>query len=248
MMIRANIFFGLTAAVVCLTLSGSWPRNSAITSTILKPPRVGPSFSLAANVINPKFVVISAQARKAFDDYELKGEKDLKVSIGEQQTSSVTVQGPLNVQSLTLSINFLSPLDQARKFGYEFGLVAKNRTPADRKDFEDRIVKRIVDQSSQAVFVVKLIPVPDADLNVPSISFTLLDFDGKPIDPTTHPDGYSASPKDIIGQVALEEDGQELIFPVTDGSVPRIIDKMQKMTLTVDVGGQPRKFDYSLKP
>lgn len=245
---QERALLGFVAFAVFALLANCTYQNSAATMRKARTFSFVPSPSPATNVINAKFVVSESQVRKAFDEYELKGEKVLKVNIGEQHTLGVTAQGPLNSQSLSLSVNFLSPLDQARKFGYEFGLVAKTRTPADRKDVEDRMVGRIVQQSSQAAFMVKLLPVPSPDLDVPSISFTLLDQDGQKISATTQPSDYSASPLDLFQAVALEEDGQELFFPVTSGSVPRITNKMDKMTLIVDVDGQQRQLDYSLKP
>lgn len=238
----------LVAAGVFIMLTNFGYQESAATMSKAQTFSSAPHPSPATKVINAKFVVSAIQVRKAFDEYELKGEKNLKVSVGEDHSLGVTAQGPFNPQSLTLSVNFLSSVDQARKFGYEFGLVAKNRTPADRKDFEDRLVGRILEQSNQAAFIVKLLPVPSPDLNVPSISFALLDQNGQSINASTQPSDYSASPLDLFAAVALEQDGQELIFPVTSGSVPLITNKMDKMTLVVDVDGQQRKFDYSLKP
>jgi len=249
-MIRENLLLGLTAAVVCVTPALSVSKKLAIAT-----PRVNVlslvTSRFANDIVNPRFTISVDQARKAFDDFELKGEKGDKINLGEVHSVNVTAQGPqgpLPTQQ-TLSLRFLPPLDQARKFGYEFGLVAKNRTPADRKDFEDRIVQRIVDHSNQAVFIVKLLPVLFASAaNEPIISFVLLDQNANSIDPSKKPDHYVASDKDLFDAVALEKDGQELIFPVTNGSVPRITNKMDKMTLIVEVDGQKAKLDYSLKP
>jgi len=206
-----------------------------------------PSPTPTSNAMNSKFVVTEGQVRKTFDTFELKGEKQSKVGIGEEKSLTVMAQSALPPQSLVLSMRFLSPLDQAAKFGYELGLVAKNRTPADRKDFEDRMVARIVEQSNKAVFMVKLLPVPDPQLNVPTISFTLLDRNGANISPTTEPHSYAASPNDLFATVVLEEEGQELVFPIADNSGSRISNEMQKMTLTVVVDGQSQGLQYNLK-
>jgi hypothetical protein len=58
---------------------------------------------------------------------------------------------------------------------------------------------------------------------------------------------YTVPDKDIIAAVALKEKGQELIFPVYSGMVPKITDKMKKLTLVVNVAGQERKLEYNHK-
>jgi hypothetical protein len=246
LMMRKNIW--LTIFVACAAaLIGCQAQESPATDGSGRALSLAPSPSPAQNVVHPKFVITADQARKAFDEYALKGEKQQKVQIGEVQSLKVTAQGPNKPEILTLSVVFMSPLEQARKYGYDFGLVAKNRTPADRKDFEDRMVERIVRQSNQVAFVVRLLPVPNSTINVPQISFGLLDHEGKRISPTKQPADYAAPDNDIIGSVALEENGQELIFPAYGGTEPKITAKMEKMTLVVQIDEQEQKLEYRLK-
>jgi hypothetical protein len=244
-MIRKNIW--LTVFVSCVALIGCQSQPSPTEGNASRSLSLATTPTPSPNVVHPKFVINADQARKAFDEYELKGEKQQKVTTGETQSLKVTAQSPTKPVSLTLSVVFMSPLSQARKHGYDFGLVAKNRTPADRKDFEDRMVARVVQQSNQAMFVVRLLPVPDSDTNVPSISFELLDQAGNRISPTKQPGDYTAPANDIIAAVALEENGQELIFPVFSATVPAITDKMDKLTLVVKMDGQEQRLEFNLK-
>jgi hypothetical protein len=199
--------------------------------------------------LSPKFAVSAADVRKTFDAAELRGEHQQNISIGEEHSLNVIGQTALNqAVTLKLSVKFLSPLDQARQFGYEFGLVAKHRTPADRKDYEDRMVSGIVQNSNLAAFIVKLLPLPDPDLNLPTVSFSLIDRNGNDISATTEPHGYAASLTNLFEAVALQEEGQELIFLLVDASGPRITNQMDRMTLVVRVDEQAQNIQYSLKP
>jgi len=210
-------------------------------------PAVGPSPAPADDIVNPLFVVSADQVRAAFDDYELKGERKQSVSLGETHSEEVVAQGANKPETLTLSVEFLSPLDQARKLGHAFGLVAKDRTPADRKEYEDRVIGKIVHQSNQVFFTVRLLPVPDSDFVVPQISFTLLSHKGNAMEPTKQPTDYTAPPHDDFVAVSLRVDGQELLFPVFSGSVPKITDKMDAMILVVNVDGMSQNMQYRLK-
>jgi hypothetical protein len=244
-MIRKNIW--LMVFVTWAALAGCQPQESPKTGDAARSLSLAAAPTPSPNVVHPKFVINADQARKAFDEYELKGEKQQKVMIGETQSLKVTVQGPAKPESLTLSVVFMSPLSQARKYGYDFGLVAKTRTPADRKDFEDRMLERVLRRSNQVVFVVRLLPVPGSDTNVPPISFELLDQAGNRISATKQPADYRAPANDIIAAVALEETGQELIFPVYSGTLPKITDQMEKMTLVVNADGPEQRLEYNLK-
>ena len=194
------------------------------------------------------FTATQDQLRKAFDDYELKGEAGQKVGLGESQSLSVLAQGSHGAETLKLTILFLSPVEQAKSKGYEFGLVAKQRTPDDRKDVESSSIATIMSGSGEVNFRVWLEQPKDADAAIPAISYKHLDKDGHPVNPSTQPDSYVVSPsKDLIGDVAIAEDGLPLVFPLKAGSVPNLTDKMDKMTLVVSLGGGERNLEFKLK-
>lgn len=199
-------------------------------------------------VVNPAFVVTADQVRKAFDDAELRGENGQGIGVGEEQSTNILAQNPLGgTETLQFRILFLTPVDQAMANGYSFGQVAKHRTPADRKDYEDRSVTTITKNSNQVVFRVFLQQPKNADATIPIIHFKLLDKNGERIDPITEPNSYVASPKDLIGTVALAEEGQPFTFPVFSGSSPNLTSQMKKLALIIVVDDQDRTLEYHLK-
>jgi hypothetical protein len=197
---------------------------------------------------HPVFIVTADQVRKAFDEAELRGENNQTLSVGEEHSANVVAQNPMGgTESLKLRVLFLSPLDQARAKGYEFGLVAKNRTPADRKDFEDRAVTTTTAGRNEVRFRLFLQQPKNADANIPSIAFELVNQDGKRIAPTTLPGSMAAAPKDLIGSIALALEGEHLAFPLLDGAVPSLTSKMKKMTLAVAIDGAAQNLEYRLQ-
>jgi hypothetical protein len=207
----------------------------------------GISTQPAATVIgavNPLFSVTEAQLRAAFADYVSRGEKKQKVAVGEERSADVSVEGTHG--SLKLRVLFLPPLEQAKARGYSFGLVAKQRTPEDRKAFEDVSIKRILQRTQQVDFRVFLQQANDDDAAIPTITFKLVDKDGQQINPTTQPTSYTAG-RDIITAVALAEEGQELSFPLFSGTHPYLTGEMDKMSLVVSVGGAEQTLEYRLR-
>jgi hypothetical protein len=208
----------------------------------------GTSTQPAATVIgavNPMFSVSEAQLRAAFADYVSRGEKKQKVAVGEERSTDVSVEGTHGSGSLKLRVLFLPPLEQAKARGYSFGLVAKQRTPEDRKAFEDVSIKRILLRTQQADFRVFLQQADNDDAAIPTITFKLVDKDGQRVNPTTQPTSYTAG-RDIITAVALAEEGQELSFPLFSGARPYLTGEMDKMSLVVSVGGAEQTLEYRL--
>jgi hypothetical protein len=192
--------------------------------------------------VNPIFNATESQLRAAFADYVSRGEKQQHVSVGEEQSAEVTVPG---AESLKLRVLFLPSLEQAKAKGYAFGLVAKQRTPDDRKAVEDASIKRILQRSRQVDFRVFL-ETPDDHTAIPTISFKLVGKDGQRINPKTQPTSYTAG-ADIITAVALAEEGQELSFPFFDGTRPYLTDEVDKMSLVVSVNGAEQTLEYRLR-
>ena len=201
--------------------------------------------------IHPKFVVTVDQARSALLGARTQGLRRQPATIGEEHALPVSTQDSLaRTLRFTLTVKFLSPLDQARHYGYELGLHAgaPPRTPRDiSRDF-DGTINEIVKNSNKATFIVKLLPIPDLDLNLPNISFSLIDRNGNAITPTTEPGGYGASPTDLFRQIELVDVGQELTFPITDDSGPLITNQMDKMTLVVRIDQETQNLQFRLTP
>ena len=86
----------------------------------------------------------------------------------------------------------------------------------------------------------------DDTATIPTISFELLDKDGQRVKPTTQPTSYMAG-NDIITAVALAEEGQELIFPLSNSTATYLTDKMDKMRLVVSIDGVEQTLEYRLK-
>jgi len=213
--------------------------NSSKTTAPANANRSGtqPAAPAATGAVNPTFSVTEDQLRAAFNDYVSRGEKKQNVSVGEEQSASVNAQGA------KLRVLFLPPLEQAKAKGYTFGLVAKQRTPDDRKAFENVSVSRILQRTQQVDFRVFLEDDGGAD---PVVSFELLDKDGQRIKPTTKPGSFSAG-ADIITAVALAEQGQELSFPLFNGTRPYLTDEADKMRLVVSVDGTQQTLEFRLK-
>lgn len=210
----------------------------------MSPPSGTPS---AQERVNLLFAVTQEQLRKSFDDFESKGENNQQVSVGEKQTLTVVARGSNDTESLKLTVMFLPPIEQAGDKGYQFGLVAKSRTPDDRKDFENTSLTTIMNNRNQVTFRVWLDQPKDPNAAIPPISYQLLDKDSQRVNPTTQPASYIFSGKDLIGDVALAEDGQELIFPLYRGVTPNLTDKMDKMTLVVKIDDTERNLEFRLK-
>src|SRR5262249_21115115 len=127
--------FGCTLLCSVTLLAFSCHGNSNSTTTTLAS---NPAPTPTQVTVNKIFAVTEKDLRQAYDDYEAKGEKKQTVSLGQKQSLFVTAQTSTGgTETLKLTVMFLSPLDQARNKGYQFGLVAKQRTPEDRKDSEN---------------------------------------------------------------------------------------------------------------
>jgi hypothetical protein len=196
--------------------------------------------------VSPIFVASETQLRSAFDAYESRGEQQQKVGVGEEKSLDVTAQGSHGAETLKLRVLFLPPLEQAKAKGYSFGLVAKQRTPDDRKAFENVSVSNISKRKEQVDFRVFLEQPKDDSAALPSISFELLDKDGHEVKPTTQPTSFESG-KDIITAVALAEEGQELVFPLLNAGSPYLTDGMDKLRLVVSIGGAEQTLEFRLK-
>jgi len=197
--------------------------------------------------VNKIFAVTEKDLRQAYDDYEAKGEKQQTVSLGQKQSLFVTAKTFTGgTETLKLTVMFLSPLDQARDRGYQFGLVAKQRTPDDRKDSENASISLIRGDMNQVAFRVWLDQPKDPNASLPAISYELINKDGNRIKATTEPGGYLFSGKDLIGDVAMAEEGLPLAFPLLNGTAPNLTNKMAKMVIVVKIDDGEANLEFKL--
>jgi len=198
--------------------------------------------------INPKFLITADQARGALLAARLEGLRHRRLAIGEEHSLPVITQDSLaRTVRFTLNIQFLSPLDQARLFGNEAGLHAgaPPRTPRDTSRDFDGTIKEIVANSNKATFAVRMVPLPDPDLVLPNISFSLLDRNGNEISTS---DRFAFTARGLFEVTELVAAGEALTFPITDNSGPLITNQMDKMTLVIRIDQQTQNLQYRLTP
>ena len=196
--------------------------------------------------VNKIFEVTDEDLREAYDGYEAKGEKQQTVSLGQKQSlflTAKTITG--GTETLKLTVMFLSPLDQARGKGYQFGLVAKTRTPEDRKDSEKASISLIRAAMNQVAFRVWLDQPKDANASLPSVSYELIDKDGNRIKATTDP-GAPVFTGDLSGDVAMAEEGAPLTFPLLNGTAPNLTNTMTKMVVVVKIDDKEANLEFKL--
>lgn len=243
-----NLTFALVLAPLLLMVAACQRNQSSSPNTSEKTLRLAATASPTRESPHPAFLVNEDQVRKAFDDAELRGEKQQGISVGEEQSINITARDQLGrLENLKFSVLFLTPLEQAKAAGYAFGLVARDRTPADRKEFEDRVISRIAAHSNEVAFRVFLQQPTNEDATIPSISFRLVNVNGTRVEPLSQPNSYVPPPRDIIGAVGLAENGQPVTLPVFAGSSPHLTAKMKKMTLIVEVDETETSLDFALK-
>lgn len=252
------LFCFLLVALFCFQVSCEAPGNNSPGNTHLSLSENRGSLMHSENrsitapedTVHPIFLITSDEVRQAFNEYVLKGEKKQKVAIGEQQSTNVLATDPFNpssVEELKLTVTFLPPLAQAQKRGYEFGLVAKARAPEDRKALENLAVSSISQKSNEINFNIKLQLPKNLKMTIPAISFRLINSSGGRIDPTKEPANYLPAENDVIGAVALKENGQELIFPLKYAEAVNVTNKMDKITLIVIINNEERQMQFQLR-
>ncbi len=192
--------------------------------------------------LHPLFIFTDDSIRQAFNDYVPRGERNQSVVFGDQKTLNVTATdsfNPSRTENLKLTITFLPPIAQARKRGYEFGKVARGRTPEDQRAVETRAVNGIREKGgSEILFNVKLQAPGNENSVLPRINFLMVNSEGRRISPNKQPTEFTVGENDIIGAVALAENGQDLIFALKAGDLPNITESMTKMMLLVIFNGE----------
>jgi hypothetical protein len=234
----AAVLLSCSFGAACNTEDRSSSNMAAVASS---------SLPVSAETVNPVFVVTEEELRKAFDSFELKGEGNQNITLGQKlllKIQAKRIDGSL--ETLNLTIMFLQPLDLARQKGYSFGLVAESRTPEDRKAFENGAISTILKQSNEVTFRVWMDQPKDPNASIPLIVYQLIDKSGSGLDPITQPTSYESS-NDLLGDVAIAQEGQLLTFPVFSGPNPNVTDKMSKLTLRVKIDDAISDREFTLK-
>ena len=130
----------------------------------------------------------SEQVRSEFENYETKrkkcapyerqGKKCAAISFSPEKPLNIPVQGIRGTELLTFRVSISTPRAQVREIGYEFGKVARQRTPADRADILDRLVTRMQEKPTAIVFVFKLIARPESSTSLPEFRFAIVNEEG----------------------------------------------------------------------
>jgi hypothetical protein len=237
--------FALLLLIFTAACLGNQARSSKASDAVIDMAPTAPPIPEAAH---PAFAVTAEEVRTAFDVEELRGEKKQGIGVGEEKSINITAKDRMGkLENLKFSIMFLTPLGQADAAGYAFGLVARDRTPADRKEFEDRVIARIAAHSNEVAFRVFLQQPTNEDAAIPSISFKLMNANGNRVLPLSQPNSYVSQGRDIIDAVALAENGQPVTFPLFAGPSPNLTAKMKRMTLIIEVDEKETSLEFALK-
>jgi hypothetical protein len=216
-------------------------------SPVAAQPRVHPAFA----------ALTEPQVTSEFADYEAKGKKCAEdrarnkacaaVKFSPEQPLNIPMQGSLGGELLTFSVSIAPPKSQVRKFGYEFGLVARQRTPADRADVLRRLVARMQGDPSGITFTFKLIARRDWSESLPPFTFAIVNESGSKVWSSSQPD-FECGERDIICQVGLKESGVTIAFPffLPPNRMPFITDAMRVLKLIVTLDGQDEPIDFDL--
>lgn len=163
------------------------------------------------------------QALSEFNDYEAKGKKCAQdraqgrtcapVRFSVEQPLNIPLQGTRGVEVLTFRVGLTTVRSLVRKAGYEFGLVARSRTPADRADFLRRLIARSPEEPRAIVIAVKLASRSDWSNPLPELGFALVNEANSKVWSSSRPD-FECSARDIICQVGMAETGNTITFPL----------------------------------
>ena len=213
---------------------------------------------VTAQSVHPLFTSLSeADVRKEFGDYEEKGKRCAQeqtrgrrcaaVSFSAEQPLNLPVQTARGVDLLTWRVGLSAPRSVVRSFGYKFGLVARQRTPADREDFLKRLVTRFSGSPREILISVKLVARSDWGSELPELSFELINPNGAKVWSGAHPN-FECSERDIICHVARGETGTSVGFPLflSPGNVPFVTDTMNRLTLVFTLGSHNEQIEFNL--
>lgn len=228
--------------VAIMTVAGCLP-SAAVYSQV----KVHRAFlGLSADKVRSEFADYEAKGKRCDQD-ERQGKKCAAISFSPEMPLNIPVQGIRGVELLTFRVSISTPRSQVREMGYQFGKVARQRTPADRADILDRLVVRMQENPTAIVLIFKLVAQPQSDTSLPSFGFAIENEKGGKLWSISQPD-FGCSDKDLICQAALQESGQPVSFPLftQPGSVPFLDDTMKTLTLVVNVGDDQERVQLDL--
>jgi hypothetical protein len=213
-------------------------------------------FSQAA--VHRAFKGLSAQQiRSEFEAYETKGKqcaqdqrqgkKCAAISFSAEKPLNIPVQGRQGAEWLTFRVSISTPLSEVREMGYEFGKIARQRTPADRADIFDRLVIKMQEKPTTIVFVFRLIERPEPDTQLSGFTFAIMNAEDGKLWSTSQPD-FGCHEFDLTCRVVVQKSGLPVAFPLftQPGSVPFIDDTMRTLTLVVVVDDHEEKIHFDL--
>src|SRR5829696_1539486 len=219
-----------------------------------------PSASVFSQVaVHRAFTGLSPkQTRSEFEDYEKKGKQCSEDERQGRKCAAITfsAEKPLNIpvqgmrggaELLTFRVSISTPRSEAREIGYEFGKLARQRTPADRADILDRLVVRMQENPTTIVFFFRLIAQPESDTSLPGFSFAIVNEVGSKLWSTSQPD-FVCPEVDLICRAVLQLSGQPVAFPLftQPDSVPFVNDTMRTLTLVVIVDDHEERIQFDL--
>jgi hypothetical protein len=218
---------------------------------------VAPS-AFAEDRVHPLFRgVTEQQALSEFNDYEAKGKKCAQdrarnrtcapISFWVEQPFDVPLSGPRGVELVGFRVGITTARALVRSAAYQFGLVARSRTPADRAEFLRRVIARSQDEPQEIAIVVKLVSRGNWSDSLPTLGFMLVNQDNAKLWSSSRPD-FECSSRDIICQVGMAETGNTIVFPLflSPGKVPFVKDTMRTLRLVVSLGDRNEQIDFDL--
>ena len=197
------------------------------------------------------------QVRSEFANYETKGKqcaqdqrqgkKCAEISFSAEKPLNIPVQGRQGAEWVTFRVRISTPLSQVREMGYEFGMVARQRTPADRADILDRLAIRMQEKPTTIVFVFRLIRRPEWETQLPGFTFAIMNEGGGKLWSTSQPD-FSCHEIDLTCRAVLQLSGQPVAFPLftQPDSVPFVNDTMGTLTLVVSADDNEERIQFDL--
>jgi hypothetical protein len=232
---RTLFFLVSLVAIGCVTHQSG---NATSTGNSLS---FQPSPTPAQDAVNSVFAVTRQNLRGVFDAAKAIAGRGRTINLGEEQTVDVPAQALRGTEHLKLRIMFLSPLEQARAKGLEFGRGAPPGTPRDRRPAEDAALAEIFEERNQVKFIVSLDEPRDRDASIPNFSYLLLDKNGNRISPTKEPGPL------IVPSTTTSIDIEPLIFPVFNDAIPNLTTAMNKMVLIVRVDSDEHRVEFQLR-
>jgi hypothetical protein len=200
----------------------------------------------AQDAVNRVFDVTQQNLRAAFDDGRALAQRSPTIHVGQEQSLNVSAQVLRGTETLKLTVTFLSPLDQARREGFERGGGAQPRTPVPTPT-EDTALTMFFENRSRVDFRVRLQQPSDSNAGLPTFSYALLDKDGDRIPPTEEPGPLLDNPEShgLLGD--FDPAGSPLIFPVFNGAIPNLTSRMDTMVLIVRVDSDEHRLQFQLR-